>query len=365
MQSNTKRILVLLCVFAICFTLLPSGNENRQIGHAQAAAQGDTANAAPQYAYIANQSVYFYDVNEDYDWAYQEIDYLAALNIARGTDKYLFEPEKTISRADFVLMLYRAYNMTSYASGQYFSDVRPDAYYADAVLAAKKLGIVTGENGRFYPDRNITRQDAIVLLERTLRAAGWTLKNGDLTAYSDASSVKFYAKEAVGRLSRVGIIGGMNYALAPNEPLTRAEMAVMLYRALMVEENEAGEPHYKAHPERVNLCIGDKTYSGAVIANYDAQKTYSGLMEYSDFQETSTGHSVVLGYPTAIDQNVMYYNGTLMVDGKETAMAQDCIAVRVSPYSSLGSITTATTQYTKGKVSYNAEGKVDIVYYAS
>lgn len=368
MQTMKKTILVALCGIIVCCALVIPGTADERIESAKAlgaeiASITQTANDKTQYAYVANQSVYFYDVNADYDWAYHGIDYLATLNIVRGTDKYLFEPNQTITRADFVLMLYRAYDMTGYASGQYFNDVKPDAYYADAVLAAKRLGIAKGENGNFYPNRSITRQDAMVLLERTVTAAGLNLMDGDLSSYQDENQVKQYAKDAVGKLVNVGIVSGADGKLEPLSPVTRAEMGVLLYRALMVEDDENGQPHYKAHPQRINLCIGEKVYSGAIVENYDETKTYSGLVAYTDFQQDQEGYHVVVGDSAVIDQQIEYTDGVLTVNGKKELIAEDCVGVRVSPYSTLSSLMSTGGEYSAGRVSYDEDGKVNVIYY--
>ncbi len=363
MQKIMKRILAALCAAAICGALvtLSAANQEQQT----AAEISDLPNhAGEQYAYIADRSVYFYDVDELYQWAYNAIDYLATLNVARGTDQYLFEPERSIIRADFALLLYRAYDMTGYASGQYFADVKPKDYYADAVLATRNLGIAKGEDGYFYPKKSLTRQDAMVMLERTLEAAGIQLTQGTLTGYSDAANVKFYAQEAVGKLTQAGIVNGSSGKIRPTDTISRAEMAVMLYRALTIEQQD-GVWHYADHPERVNLCIGDKIYSGATIANYDATRTYSGLIAYTSFEQTDDGHTITLGDVYAMNQQIQYEDGILTVDGEKVELSEACIGVRVEPYSQLQEIVGTDQTYAGGRVSYDEDGLANIVYYTT
>lgn len=321
--------------------------------------------AAPQYAYVANRSVYFYDVTTAYPWAFHEIDYLATSNIIQGTDDYLFHPDDEISRADFVLMLYRAYDMSSYTSGQYFKDVSPNAYYADAVLAARSLDIVTGENNQFFPSRSITHAEANVMLARTLERAGINLRDGDISSFADAASVKAYAQQATGKLVAADIINGnTKNELRPTAHVTRAEMAVMLYRALMIEETTSG-PRYAAHPDRVNVCIGDKIYSGATISNYNASRSYKGLVEYSDFQTIGGAYYVSIGNSTTFGDRVTYYDGILRVNGQVVEMAEDIVCVQVEPYSVLSEPVTTGNQYHYAKVCYDDKGKAQIIYYAA
>ncbi len=362
MHKIMKRILAALCAAAICGALVTLSAANQDQQTAEEMIHDVPEHAGEQYAYIADRSVYFYDVGEGYRWAYHAIDYLATLNVARGTDQYLFEPERSITRADFALLLYRAYDMTGYASGQYFADVKPEDYYADAVLATRNLGIAKGEDGYFYPKKSLTRQDAAVMLERTLEAAGIQLTQGSLAGYSDAASVKFYAQEAVGKLTQAGIIGGASGKVRPTDTISRAEMAVMLYRALVIEQQD-GAWQYVDHPERVDLCIGDKIYSGATIANYDAAKTYGGLMAYTSFEQTEDGHAITLGDTCDMNQQIQYENGVLTVDGQEVEQAEDCIGVRVEPYSQLKEIVSTEKEYAGGRASYDEAGRVNIIYY--
>ena len=127
------------------------------------------------YAYLPDHSVYFYDVAEGYAWAHREIDTLAVAGVVRGGGDHLFSPGSAITRADFIVMLDRAYGMSqALDSGAIdaqggFVDVPGSAYYSKAVTAAKAFGVATGtDDNRFLPEQNMTRQDAMVFLKRTI-----------------------------------------------------------------------------------------------------------------------------------------------------------------------------------------------------
>ena len=112
-----------------------------------------------------------------------------------------------------------------------------DSYYAEAIAAAKDLGIASGYgDGTFRPDAPVTRQDATVFLQRALRSAGWSVSDGaeaTLSAYPDGAQVGRHARGAMAAMVERGILRG-NAAgkLNPYGALTRAEMAVILHRAL-------------------------------------------------------------------------------------------------------------------------------------
>ena len=109
--------------------------------------------------------------------------------------------------------------------------------YANAVNTLSSMGVVNGTgSNRFQPDSPISRQDASLMIQRTLKTAGISAENGsaeDIASYPDAASVASYAQGAVSGLARMGLIPTAGDGrLAPADPLTRADMAVLLHRAM-------------------------------------------------------------------------------------------------------------------------------------
>ncbi len=171
----------------------------------------------------------------NYTWAQTAVNYLYQRGIVKGTTDTTFGPGNYLSRGDFVLMLVRAFNLSG-TPVETFKDVPSGAYYAAAVNAAKHLGIAQGEGGYFRPEDSLTRQDAMVLIQRTLAVKGKSLSvstNKTLASFGDGASVSDYAKDAVTLLLAAGAVSGDDFGnLNPHNPLTRAEMAVILYRVL-------------------------------------------------------------------------------------------------------------------------------------
>ena len=187
-------------------------------------------------------SKYFKDVTASYDsWATVQIDSLYSRGIVQGSGGY-YRPSSKITRGDFMLMLYRAFGLSKYASkaDKTFKDVSQSSYYYDAVCIAKGLGIAKGdEKGRFNPNANLTRQDAMTLVDRTMDVLGKNLKDGtasDLSKFTDRSAISSYAYTSVATLVKAGAITGYTQngvtKFKPKENLSRAEMAVILYRVM-------------------------------------------------------------------------------------------------------------------------------------
>lgn len=182
-------------------------------------------------------SLYFKDVTTTYSWAASYIDYLFEKGIVNGTGNNNYSPSSNVTRGDFMLMLYRALKLSGTDRGN-FSDVPKDSYYYRAIAIAKSLGIAKGYGDNFMPQAGITREDAMVLVDRALTTIGKKLTAGkasDLSAFKDRNSVSDYAVTSVATLVKAGIIQGSNSYLNPKSMISRAEMAVILYKVLQLD----------------------------------------------------------------------------------------------------------------------------------
>lgn len=150
-------------------------------------------------------------------------------------DSLLGFHQADLTRAQASQLVVRLYEkLTGTVAGQASVDTFKDTTLAD-VLKANKLGIVSGkENGFFWPEERVTRQDFAVMIDRTLKAAN----NDKLTAASDwkeafvdLADIAPYAKEALHRLNSNGIMNGVgNSHLAPRGNTTREEAIVLVER---------------------------------------------------------------------------------------------------------------------------------------
>uniref|UniRef100_UPI00406BFF53 S-layer homology domain-containing protein n=1 Tax=Paenibacillus sp. FSL L8-0436 TaxID=2954686 RepID=UPI00406BFF53 len=138
-----------------------------------------------------------------------------------------------MNRADFTVLLVRALELkgTDQDSAA-FSDVQKDADYRNELAIAKQLGIVTGYEGNmFKPNSELSRQDMMVIAYRALAAAGKKASgSATLESYSDADRIADYARDSLAALVKFGIVSGKDGKLAPDDTLTRAEAAVIVYR---------------------------------------------------------------------------------------------------------------------------------------
>ena len=330
------------------------------------------------YAYLPDHSVYFYDVADGYSWAHREVDALALAGVIRGGGDYLFYPDNAITRADFILMLDRAFKMSeAVSSGQVpaagnFSDVPAGEYYTNAVGAAKALGIAAGgENNQFYPLLQMSRQDAMVFLKRTLDRTDKKLRAGLLGAFADADQVTDYAQDAVGALVGAQVISGSDGKLLPQAAVTRAEMAVMLYRATHLTQQDSGV-FYEKRSDMVNVCIGAQVYRDVIIENYDPSQYYGELMRYTKLRQEGGITYITFGENQQIDRVAVYKDHQLTLNDptsdKEGAtiaysVASDCVAIDVTaPYHQIGGPTSTGSGYRYCYPSVT-DGEAKVIYY--
>ncbi len=167
------------------------------------------------------------------EWSRKAVEALMSKGIIKGQGTGNFNYNGKINRGDFVTLMMRLMYFNE-PQTLFFTDVKKDAYYSNAVNAAKELGIISGAaNKMFVPTGNITRQDMMVMIDKFLLNAGMSPaeKNTvDLTKFIDGSIVSPYAKTAVSNLIGSGLILVTDGKLRPLDNLTKAEAAVILYR---------------------------------------------------------------------------------------------------------------------------------------
>lgn len=171
-----------------------------------------------------------------YEAVVPSVEFLRNCGVALGYENDTYGPGRSITRGEFTVMVYRAFELPDAGTRYSFSDVATDSYYAQAVAAAKAMGIVTGYSGRFMPSASITRQDAMTIVLRAMEATGCTLPNVStslLSVYTDGNRVSDYARAAVSTLAHIGAAEStQDGRIRPRESITRAEMAVLLHHVL-------------------------------------------------------------------------------------------------------------------------------------
>lgn len=178
----------------------------------------------------------FMDVADD-AWYAGPVQFVYEQGLMTGVSETDFGPNLTTTRGMIVTMLYRLQGEPEVGEGS-FTDVNPDAYYADAVTWAAENDIVSGYgNGSFGANDAITREQLAAILYRYCEAMGYdTSARADLSGYSDADTISSWASDVISWANAMGLINGMSETeLAPKATATRAQVAAILERFLTID----------------------------------------------------------------------------------------------------------------------------------
>ncbi|WP_426449909.1 S-layer homology domain-containing protein [Paenibacillus sp. S-38] len=176
-------------------------------------------------------------------WASLDMDWMARRLLVSGAAPGAFNPDQSVTRAEFAALLVRALDLKPAATAGYqgFSDVPQDAWYAAEVRSAAEAGLLQGvADHRFAPQAWITREQMAVLIWRAnvyLReAAGQQAGTTDaLKPFKDQGSISPWAEAAAAAALEAGLIQGTAAdTFDPQGSATRAQAAVMIKRLLQL-----------------------------------------------------------------------------------------------------------------------------------
>lgn len=170
----------------------------------------------------------FSDISE-YSWAKESIEYLGKKGIINGKEDGKFAPGDNITRAEVVKILVNAFEVAQ-STNIRFEDVEDDKWYYTYICAATEAGFVNGrEDGKFYPNEFVSRQDIAVMIYRAAKISSGNTE----PPFEDDALISDYAKPAIAALYEKGIFKGNGNGKA--EPLancTRAECAKLVYEVI-------------------------------------------------------------------------------------------------------------------------------------
>lgn len=161
-------------------------------------------------------------------WAENNIRELVAKNIIDGYPDGTFKPENIITRAEFVSILVKAFELEP-QSGKPFADTSGH-WGKDIIATAASHGIVEGyDENNFGPDDAITREQMAVIIVKAARLTPVTAQ----LSFLDSSSVSGWAQQAMATAVQNGIISGYSdNTVRPQGKATRAEAVAVVVNAL-------------------------------------------------------------------------------------------------------------------------------------
>ena len=174
------------------------------------------------------------DVSES-AWYYSAVKYAYTNKLMTGYENGKFGPSDSITRGQFITILYRLNGSPSVNYNITFRDVPNGAYYTNAVKWAVQRGITTGYNAySFGPNDKITREQIAIFLTRYSKNIlnKNTISSYNLTAYRDSNQIGTYAVDSMKYIIEKGVIKGdaNGVTLRPKANSNRAEAATMIMR---------------------------------------------------------------------------------------------------------------------------------------
>ena len=170
-------------------------------------------------------------------WGESFVQQAVEMGLFTGYPDGTFRPDGTISRADFVTVLWRSASSPEPKEDAPFADVPADAYYAKAVAWAKENGYVDGTGATtFDPAGALQRQAAMkILFCYNGGQSGLELLLTSVydAAFADSGMIAPWAKAPLYWAYYNGIISGVgDDCLSPQTAVTRAQMAKILVNYL-------------------------------------------------------------------------------------------------------------------------------------
>ena len=182
----------------------------------------------PDTLVVVASSVQFSDVPSGY-WAAGNIQTLVAADVVNGFPDGTFQPDGTLTRAQFVKMLDLTLNLATNGTATRFADVSASDWFAPYVAAAVQAGLVQGTSATtFSPNDAVTREQMGVLLVRALK-----LTKMATLGFKDDARIDAWATAGVEQAVAAGYLNGFpDGTFQPLGPTTRAQAAKVLALAI-------------------------------------------------------------------------------------------------------------------------------------
>lgn len=188
----------------------------------------------------ANSS--FSDVPRSH-WAYKEITEMAEKGIIAGYDDRTFRPNNKVTRAEFAKIMIAAadVDIDKRSISQTFKDV-PKSHWAFYYVEYAKpylTGYKSGSTYTYKPNDAAVREDIAVALVRLL---GYDKKYkadlNQLKKFRDDDDISPALRNYIAIAIQTNLMQGSNNYFRPQDPITRAEAASLLYRALIDRKDD-------------------------------------------------------------------------------------------------------------------------------
>ncbi|WP_256762103.1 S-layer homology domain-containing protein [Cohnella sp. WQ 127256] len=165
-------------------------------------------------------------------WAEANIKKAVNSGIVKGYSDASFKPNATVTRAEFAVMLMNALKPQVEGTALTFTDTsKIGAWAQKAVAQAVQADIIKGNNdGTFRPNAEVTRAEMAVMIARAMSLSS---EGNTVTGFADDKNIPTWAKGAVAAMKKLNLVEGKGTnQFDPTAPATRAEAVTILLKML-------------------------------------------------------------------------------------------------------------------------------------
>lgn len=242
-------------------------------------------------SFVSAAQVTFTDTSGHWAWDRGYIPYLVEKDVLNGYKQpngtYMFKPDGTVTRAEFIKMLDETFGLTETTAIRY-EDVSVKDWHYEYFAKAAAQGYILNYGTKANPNGAISREEATSLLVRYLDLPDD--EKASASTFSDYNQITSYYRDNVLKAIKAELINGYEesngtYTFRPQNTLTRAEAITILYRAAGAifttdrYSRDTGAYEENAVVKNGGITIRDQTLNGRVIVSEGADSGTVGFYE--------------------------------------------------------------------------------------
>ena len=206
-------------------------------------------------------------------WAEKQITRWVAQNWIQGYEDGSFKPDHSITRAEFMALVNRSFDLKTTASAS-FKDVKSADWSYNDVMKAVGAGYIEGyEDQTIRPENKINREEAVVMISRLLKLDSSANASA---GFKDDDQISSWSQGAVKAAVAKHIVDGYaDHSFQPKKEITRAEAVVMLDRALPAANSQVVYNQEGTYGPETGLA----TQAGNVVIDASGIKLQNTVIE--------------------------------------------------------------------------------------
>lgn len=170
-------------------------------------------------------------------WAQAYLDQLVNWGFIRGDQS--INPDRSLTRAEFMAIINRAYGYSKVGPIPFKDVAKTDWFYDDVAIAYNAKYIQGTSKTTASPTDTLTREQAIYILGRNMRLKE---TSGEVLDFSDGRSISTWSRSMVrSAVDHYILTGYADGSFRPLSPVSRSEMAALLYRAIGTPIQKPGD----------------------------------------------------------------------------------------------------------------------------